>query len=89
MPIPVKPCEGRFSEEVLSSLGNDRGRSQWAVYTCEVCGAAVGAVQDKGKWLPEQHWPSVKYPARTIREKKHEYSRFSGAPDLSAEPTSR
>ena len=89
MPIPVKPCEGRFSEEVLSSLGNARDRSHWAVYTCEACGAAVGAVQDKGKWLPEQHWPSVKYPARNVRDKKHEYSRFCEARDLRAESTPR
>lgn len=89
MPIPVKPCEGRFSEDVLSQLGNDRGRSQWAVYTCEACGAKVGAVLDKGKWSPEQHWPSVKYPARNVSDKKHEYSRFSAAPEFRAETTSR
>lgn len=92
MPIPVKACEGRFSEEVVSVLGNSRDRSHWGTYTCEVCGATVGAVQDKGKWIPEQHWPSVKYPPRVKGNKTFEYSRFREAPAPSAsmaESTSR
>ncbi len=64
MPTPAKPCGGRFSDEVQAVLSQNRGRAQWATYACEVCGARVGAVQLQGKWVPEQHWPSVKYPPR-------------------------
>lgn len=65
MPTPVKPCDGRFSDDLQGVLTRNRDREQWAVYTCQVCGATVGAVQDKGRWVPEQHWPSVTYPPRT------------------------
>jgi len=47
----------------------------------------VGATQDKGKWVPEQHWPSVKYPSRNAtekKEKKQDISANSLAPDDSA-----
>ena len=60
MPGPVKPCSGRFSEELQAILARNRDRAQWALHTCEVCGVSVGAVQVQGKWVPEQHWPSVK-----------------------------
>jgi hypothetical protein len=81
MPIPAKPCEGRFSEEVQEILKSNRDRAQWANHTCEVCGVAVGAVQVQGKWVPEQHWPSVKYQPRHTTEKKRT---TSVAPDESA-----
>jgi hypothetical protein len=58
---PVKPCDGRFSDELQAVLNRNRDRAQWANHTCEVCGLAVGAMQVRGKWLPEQHWPSVQY----------------------------
>ena len=64
MPIPVKPCDGRFSDDLQEILNRNRNREQWAIHTCEVCGAAVGAMQVQGKWVPEQHWPSVTYPPR-------------------------
>lgn len=64
MPIPAKPCDGRFSDELQIVLTQNRNRAQWALYTCEVCGARVGVVQIQGRWVPEQHWPSVKYHAR-------------------------
>jgi hypothetical protein len=80
MPITVKPCEGSFSEEVQSALANARDRTQWAIHTCHVCGASVGAIHDRGKWVPEQHWPSVKYPARKAKG-NHEHSRFHVDPD--------
>jgi len=35
---------------------------------------AVGATQDRGKWVPEQHWPSVKYHSRNTSEKKQKIS---------------
>jgi len=91
MSIPAKACEGRFSDEVLGLLNNNRDRAQWANHRCEVCGAVVGATLDKGKWVPEQHWPSVKYPARNGNEKKG-YSRHSKVLDDSpvlAESASR
>lgn len=81
MPIPVKPCDGRFSDELQGVLARNRDREQWAVHTCEVCGASVGAVQVQGKWVPEQHWPSVKYPPRVTVAKG--YSR-SGVPHRDA-----
>ncbi len=80
MPIPAKPCEGRFSDEVLVALGRNRDRDQWANHRCEVCGIAVGATQNKGKWVPEQHWPSVKYH-RHATDKKHGVVLDSQAPD--------
>lgn len=58
---PVKPCEGRFSDELQLTLTRNKDRSQWALHPCEVCGLMVGARQDRGKWVPEQHWPTVKY----------------------------
>ncbi len=69
MPAPVKPCEGRFSEELQATLASNKDRVQWAVHPCEVCGVEVGATLDKGKWVPEQHWPSVKYPRKTVEKK--------------------
>jgi hypothetical protein len=60
MPTPVKPCDGHFSEELQAVLTRNRNREQWGVYPCELCGALVGAAQVHGKWVPEQHWPSVK-----------------------------
>jgi len=70
MPIPAKPCEGRFSDEVQLVLSRNRDRDQWANHPCEVCGVAVGAKIEKGKWVPEQHWPSVKYVPRDANGKK-------------------
>jgi hypothetical protein len=65
MPTPVKPCEGEFTEDLQAVLTSNRNREQWAVHTCHICGAPVGAVKVQGKWIPEQHWPSVTYPPRT------------------------
>jgi hypothetical protein len=74
MPLPAKPCEGRFSDEVQEVLNRNRDRDQWANHTCEICGVAVGAKLEKGKWVPEQHWPSVKYQPRNATEKKRSTS---------------
>jgi hypothetical protein len=84
MPIPAKPCEGRFSDEVQEALSRNRDRDQWANHRCEVCGIAVGATQNKGKWVPEQHWPSVKYHPRNGTDKKQAVAADSQAPDDSA-----
>lgn len=64
MPTPSKPCEGRFSDEVLEALSKNTERAQWANHTCLVCGLSIGATQDRGRWVPEQHWPTVKYVPR-------------------------
>jgi len=74
MATPAKPCDGRFSDELQALLARNTDRAQWATHACEVCGVSVGAVQVQGKWTPEQHWPSVKYPARN-REESRRYSR--------------
>jgi hypothetical protein len=79
MPIPAKPCEGRFSDEVLEVLQKNTDRAQWANHTCQTCGVAVGATLDKGKWVPEQHWPSVKYHYKNANEKKQGNSADSAA----------
>jgi hypothetical protein len=65
MPTPLKPCDGQFSTDLQETLSRNRNREQWATHACELCGTMVGAVQVHGKWVPEQHWPSVTYPART------------------------
>ena len=64
MPTPAKPCDGRFSDDLQLLLQRNREREQWAVHPCQTCGAKVGAVMVQGKWVPEQHWPSVIYPPR-------------------------
>lgn len=83
MPVAAKPCEGRFSDEVQEVLSQNIDRAQWANHSCEVCGLSVGAKQDKGKWVPEQHWPSVKYRPRTTAGKKQSPAVESMAPDES------
>jgi hypothetical protein len=44
------------------------------VHRCQACGVLIGAVQVHGKWVPEQHWPSVIYPPRVPATKKAERS---------------
>jgi hypothetical protein len=83
MPTLVKPCEGRFSDDLQEVLTRNRNREQWAVHTCENCGASVGAVQVHGKWVPEEHWPSVTYPPRNPVAKRYDRS---AAPDEDAVP---
>ncbi|HEX3940239.1 MAG TPA: hypothetical protein VHX11_02015 [Acidobacteriaceae bacterium] len=67
MPIPVKPCDGSFSDETIGLLMSNADRAQWHLHPCARCGQQVGARLDKGRWLPETHWPSV--PARPPRER--------------------
>ena len=91
MPIPAKPCEGRFSDEVQEVLTQNRDRAQWATYVCEVCGVSVGAVKFQGKWVPEQHWPSVKYRPPTDNAKKQRNATDNVSPEgessLAEEPS--
>ncbi len=62
-------------------LTRNQYRAQWANHNCEVCGASVGAMWDRCKWVPEQHWPSVKYPARNAADKKQSVAAKSITPD--------
>jgi hypothetical protein len=82
MPIPVKPCDGRFSDDLQAVLTRNRNREQWAMHSCELCGASVEAVQVHGKWVPEQHWPSVIYPPRTAVAKGHDRSAAAESTNL-------
>jgi len=80
MPINAKPCDGRFKDELQEILTRNREREQWATHPCEVCGVLVGAVRVQGKWVPEQHWLSVKYPPRnTAANGRHRYPRNGSA----------
>ncbi len=72
--MPAKPCEGRLSDDAQAALTGNRNREQFAVQTCEVCGVRVRAIQNCGKWVPEQHWPSVKYLSRVASDKKRAVS---------------
>jgi hypothetical protein len=69
MPNPAKPCPGQFSEETIAALAANTARAQWLPHPCALCGQQVGGRIEKGKWLPEQHWPSVQYKERT-RQKR-------------------
>jgi len=64
MPIPLKPCEGKLSEEAQEALRRNRNREQWAQHRCETCGRVVGVEIAMGRWQPERHWPTVAYRAR-------------------------
>jgi hypothetical protein len=75
MPTPLKPCDGHFSVELQENLHKNIDRAQWATHACEVCGVEVGAIQVGGKWVPEAHWRSVKYPVRD--KEKGKSSRIS------------
>jgi hypothetical protein len=59
MPVPVKPCEGAFSEETIKILLSNVDRSQWLLHACVRCGQQVGARLVNGRWVPDVHWPSV------------------------------
>lgn len=89
MPTPAKPCDGRFRDELQAVLNQNRDRAQWATHTCEVCGVSVGAVKDQGKWVPEQHWLSVKYPPRNAVEKASHRSVAPHEDAVSSGPASR
>ncbi len=78
MPQPVKACEGRLGEKTIAALQTGDSRAHWLTYACELCGQQVGARLEKGRWVPEQHWPSIQYKARTRLINKR------GAPPASA-----
>ena len=62
-----KLCTGVFSDETQQSLVSYRNRAQWQMYPCETCKLQVGARQEKGRWIPEDHWLSVRYTPRVPR----------------------
>lgn len=80
MATPAKACNGQFSAETIQSLIDNTGRAQWLSQRCEVCGQQVGAQLVAGKWVPEQHWPSIQYPARSrrIEKRKMDYASARG-----------
>jgi len=57
MPVPMKPCDSSFSDETNRILPTNAGRAQWLLHACERRGQQVGARLDKGRWLPDVHWP--------------------------------
>jgi hypothetical protein len=66
MPTPLKPCDGKLTEEVQEAIRRNRNREQWGSHICATCGRRVGVEHVMGKWIPERHWPSVTYPARKV-----------------------
>ncbi len=89
MPTPIKPCEGKLSEEAKEALSRNRNREQWATHLCETCGRRVGVELAMGKWQTERHWPSVAYPARkVVPVKPASFSRKPSGPALPAEVNS-
>jgi hypothetical protein len=80
MPTPVKPCQGQFSEETIAALESNAGRAQWLSHPCALCGQSAGARLEKGKWIPEQHWPSVQYKQRTPRLPKRSLTQGTTVP---------
>lgn len=81
MPIPVKPCNGAFSEETVRLLTRNLDRAQWQPHACVVCGQMIGAKLDMGKWVPEAHWPSI-----PTRKAKAARAAGAGAAVAEAEP---
>jgi hypothetical protein len=59
LPIPIKPCDGAFSEVTIRLLLANTDHAQWLPQPCERCGQRVGARHERGHWLPEIHWPSI------------------------------
>ena len=85
-PIPKKPCIGDFSLEDQCALEKDQNRDRWNDHLCQLCGLMVSARIDKGKWVPELHWPSVhlvtrkRGPRLKTGEGQHpRYSRLDGS----------
>jgi hypothetical protein len=65
MPVPAKPCPGQFGDETIQALLTNAGREQWSSHPCALCGQQVGAMLERGQWIPERHWPSVSYASRS------------------------
>ena len=59
-----KLCTGALSEVTRQLLVGNRNRAQWQTYRCEECNLQVGVRQDRGRWVPEEHWLSVSYSPR-------------------------
>ena len=64
MPILTKPCAGTLSDETIELLRRNKHREQWSTHCCGTCGRLVGVETVMGKWMPERHWPTAKYPLR-------------------------
>ena len=79
MPSPMKPCDGRFSDETIHLLEDNVDRAQWLPHRCEQCGKMVDGRLHKGTWMPDVHWNSVS-PRRPAQSNR---SRPSAQRDLS------
>jgi hypothetical protein len=64
MPTPLKPCDGKLTDEIQDAIRRNRNREQWGSHVCATCGRTVGVELVMGKWIPERHWPSVTYASR-------------------------
>jgi hypothetical protein len=87
MPIPLKPCEGKLTEQSQEALRRNRNREQWAQHRCETCGRTVGVEVAMGKWQPERHWPSVAYKERKSVAAPRTVAPWQSAAEGSAIPT--
>ena len=87
MPVPLKPCEGSFSEETIQILQRNVDRAQWHVHLCVRCGQKVGARLEKGHWVPETHWPSI--PKRAPSPPPVGASRFTSGDSHPARTTAK
>jgi hypothetical protein len=81
MPTPLKPCEGKLTDQAQEALKRNRNREQWAQHRCETCGRTVGVEFATGKWQPERHWPSVAYPARKNSPQPRQTAPWQSAPE--------
>ncbi len=70
MPTPAKPCAGTFSEETIQRLVKNDGHAQWLPQPCDLCGQQIGGRILAGKWIPDPHWPTVRYVPRAKRNEK-------------------
>ena len=84
MPIPLKPCEGKLTDQSQEALRRNRNREQWAQHRCETCGRTVGVELTMGKWQPERHWPSVAYKARKSATQTHQSAPWQSNLETSA-----
>jgi hypothetical protein len=84
MPTPLKPCEGKLTEQSQDALRRNRNREQWAQHRCETCGRTVGVELAMGRWQPERHWPSVAYKARKSGAQPLQTAPWQSSPDAAA-----
>ena len=82
--MPAKPCKGQFSDETQRALMDDVDHARRTDHICQLCKMSVSARLEKGRWVPDMHWPSVRlkrltYTAPVSRGHKRQYSRIDGS----------